>query len=89
MPFCLRCDTQNPGKASATVAWTPPSDTGGSPITAYTVTASPGGASVTVDGSSTTATVTRLTKRTSYTFTVQPTNAAGSGAPSQPSNQIR
>lgn len=73
---------------SATVAWKPPADNGGSPITAYTVTASPGGASVTVDGSATAVTVSGLINRTSYTFTVQATNDVGSGAPSQPSNQV-
>jgi len=65
-----------PGRAQAVVSWTAPDNNGGSPITKYTVTASPGGKTVAATGV-TTATVTGLKNGTSYTFTVTATNAIG------------
>ena len=65
------------GDGAATVTW-PAS--GGGPVSSYTVTAAPGGASATVTG--TTATVTGLTNGTAYTFTV---TASGPGGTSEPS----
>jgi hypothetical protein len=70
---------------SATVAFTPNSN-GGSPITSYTVTSSPGG--ITATGTSSPITVPGLTTGTSYTFTVTATNAIGTSAPSAASNAI-
>nr|BEK67269.1 hypothetical protein KPHV_44960 [Kitasatospora purpeofusca] len=67
-----------------TVSWTPPAN-GGSPITGYTVTASPGGATKTVPGSASSAVFTGLTFGSPYTFTVAAANAAGSGPVSAPS----
>ncbi|MBV8981295.1 MAG: PD40 domain-containing protein, partial [Acidimicrobiia bacterium] len=61
---------------------------GGVPITGYTVTASPGGASVTVFATQATATVPGLTNGTRYTFTVQAVNSAGPGTVSDPSNSV-
>jgi hypothetical protein len=75
------------GDASASVSWTAAGDNG-SAITEYTITASPGGAVATVDGSQTAATVTGLTNGTTYTFTVAATNAFGTGAASAPSNAV-
>src|SRR5262249_52464586 len=49
------------GSAQASVQWTAAA-ANGSPITGYTVTASPGGASVSVGGSATSATGTGVTK---------------------------
>lgn len=74
------------GDKQATVSWQPPATTGNSPVTGYTVTASPGSASCT--SASPTCTVTGLLNGTSYTFTVTATNAVGVSAPSTPSNAV-
>ncbi|MFE7329402.1 fibronectin type III domain-containing protein, partial [Streptomyces sp. NPDC057565] len=71
------------GNQRATVSWAAPSSNG-SPITSYTVTASPGGATATTTGA-TFATMTGLNNGTSYTFTVTATNAIGTGRASAPS----
>ncbi len=76
------------GNAQAGVSWTAPADNGGSPITGYTVTASPGGQTATVGGATTNAVVTGLTNGTSYTFIVRATNATGTGPASAPSNAV-
>ena len=65
-----------PGYGSVSVSFTPPSD-GGSLITQYTVTASPGGASTT--GTGTPIIVSGLTNGQAYSFTVAATNAVGTG----------
>jgi hypothetical protein len=75
------------GEASASVYWSPPFD-GGSAITGYTVTASPGSATATAGGNATSATVAGLADGTSYTFTVTATTAIGTGAASAASNQV-
>ncbi|MBU6213351.1 MAG: fibronectin type III domain-containing protein [Actinomycetales bacterium] len=64
------------GRASANVSWQAPVDDGGSPITGYTVTASPGDQSCATDGK-TTCIITGLVNGTGYTFTVKATNLAG------------
>src|SRR5207253_2624863 len=66
------------GSASASVSWTG-APTAGGPITSYQVTASPGGATVSVPGNATFATFTGLTAGTAYTFTVQGINSTGPG----------
>ncbi len=58
-------------------------NTGGSEITSYTVTASPGGATATGTGSP--ITVMGLTNGTNYTFTVKATNWGGEGPASDSS----
>ena len=71
-----------PGNTSATVNWTPPpSDGSGVPIDSYTVTASPGGITTTVEAPITSADLTGLTNNTSYTFSVSATNSIGTGPP--------
>ena len=72
------------GNGSVTLSWTAPSD-GGSPITGYMVTASPGGATATKSSSYTQAIITGLANGTSYTFTVVATNAIGSSSASSAS----
>jgi hypothetical protein len=74
------------GNAQASVAFTPPANTGGSPITSYTVVATPGGA--TNSGPSSPIVVTGLTNGTPYTFTVTATNSTGTSPASMPSNQV-
>jgi hypothetical protein len=74
---------------TATVAFTQPASDGGSVITSYTATSSPGGVTGTLSqAGSGTITVTGLTASTSYTFTVTATNAIGTGAASSASNSI-
>jgi len=74
------------GDTTATVLWSAPFD-GGSPITSYTVTSSPGGLTATTAGATST-TVTGLTDGVSYTFSVVATNAVGPSNPSSPSNSV-
>jgi hypothetical protein len=78
--------TATPGGLSAQVSWTSPVNNGGSPITNYTATAEPGGAtcssivpSCTIDG---------LEAGTPYTVTVVATNDVGSGPASAPSDEV-
>ena len=74
-PINVTCVPRN---ASVAVSWKAPAITGGSAITSYTVTSSPGGMTAqTANGTTLTATVLGLTNATSYTFTVVATNAAG------------
>jgi hypothetical protein len=68
------------GNTTADVRWTAPASAGTSPITGYTVTATPAaGAPVTVAtvASATTATLNGLTNGTAYAVTVAATNAVG------------
>ena len=83
----------SPADSQATVSWTAPSN-GGSAITSYNVTSSPGGITknVTAPAGSTnvptTTAVTGLTNGTSYTFTVIASNAIGSGPASTASAAV-
>ena len=70
------------------VTWTAPANNSGSPITGYTVTATPGGKTVSVSGSATQATIIGLAAG-KYTFTVSATNGAGTGAKSAASNAVQ
>ncbi len=80
--------TASAGDAQATVSWKAPDKQGGSAITTYTVTSSPGGLTATVDAPATTATVFNLTNGTSYTFAVVATNSVGNSLPSAPSAAV-
>ncbi|MFI5226475.1 MAG: fibronectin type III domain-containing protein, partial [Candidatus Limnocylindrales bacterium] len=68
--------TATAGNAQVALAWIAPASNGGSAITGYTVTGSPGG---TCSSSSLGCTVTGLTNGTLYSFTVTATNSVGTG----------
>jgi Fibronectin type III domain len=75
-----------PADRSLTVTWSAAANNG-SPVTGYTVTATPPtGTPTTVTAATTTATVRDLTNGVSYTVTVAATNAAGTGPASAPAS---
>ena len=77
------------GVNSASVSWTAPAGDGGSAITGYTVTSSPGGLTCLPQSLVTlSCDVTGLTNGTDYTFTVVAINAIGSSAASVASNSV-
>lgn len=86
VPGAPTIGTAAAGILSAGVAFTPPVSDGGSAITGYTATSSPGG--ITGTGASSPITVPGLTAGTPYTFTVHATNAVGNSAESAASNSV-
>gem|GEM_PF-2382474 len=67
------------GNGGVVVMWGPPASAGTSPITRYTITASPGGHTVTAAPGSSLIWVDGLTDGVAYTFTVTAWNDAGAG----------
>lgn len=78
--------TAVPLNAAANVAFTPPGSTGGSPITQYTATSTPGGFTGTDTASP--IRVPGLANGVAYTFKVKATNSFGTGAESAASNSV-
>ena len=82
----------SPGNASATVSFKPPSSSGSSAISRYTVTATDTTTSANggqrQSGTSSPITVSGLTNGDSYTFTVSATNGSGTGPASAKSNSV-
>ena len=79
--------TASPANQGATVSWSAPTFDGGSPVTGYTVTTAPGGATVNTPASARSATVPNLASGT-YTFTVAAANVNGTSLASNVSNPI-
>ena len=75
-----------PGDGQVTITFTPPTDNGGSTITDYTVTASPGG--ITASNETSPITLTGLSNGTAYRFTVVATNSLGDSLPSVESDPV-
>ncbi len=74
------------GPGEVDVSFTAPASSGGATIIGYTVTSSPGGVIATGAGSP--IRFSGLATGSSYTFTVQATNSAGTGSASAASNAI-
>ncbi|MES2313257.1 MAG: autotransporter domain-containing protein [Pseudomonadota bacterium] len=84
VPGAPTIGTATAGDTQVSVSFTPPPSTGGTSITGYTATSSPGG--ITGTCASSPCVLTGLTNGTAYTFTVTATNSAGTGAASAASN---
>ena len=78
--------TATAGNAQASVSFIAPASTGGTAVTGYSVTSSPGG--ITGTGTASPITVSGLTNGTAYVFTVTATNSAGTSAASATSNSV-
>ncbi|WP_232101797.1 X2-like carbohydrate binding domain-containing protein [Paenibacillus sp. URB8-2] len=74
------------GNGQATITFTAPADNGGSAITGYEVTSSPG--NIIATGTTSPITITGLQNGTTYTFTVKAINSAGSSVASAVSNAV-
>jgi uncharacterized protein (TIGR02145 family) len=74
------------GNTSASVAFTAPTNNGGSVITVYTVTSNPG--NIPASGTTSPINVTGLMNGTAYTFTVVATNAVGNSVASAASTAV-
>jgi hypothetical protein len=77
VPGAPTLNSATAGDRSVALAWTAPFSNGGSSITAYTATASPGGGTCSSAGLD--CTIGGLTNGTTYSFTVHATNSVGSG----------
>ncbi|MGW9530911.1 S-layer homology domain-containing protein [Paenibacillus terrae] len=78
--------TVTAGDKQAIISFNIPVENGGSPITRYEVTASPG--NITAIGTASPITVTGLSNGTTYTFTVKAENGAGSSTASSVSKEV-
>ncbi len=85
VPGAPAAPTASPGDGSVELSWSAPADDGGSPVTGYTVTASPSGATCTTTAPVTSCTIDGLTNGEAQTFAVVATNAVGDG-PASPAS---
>jgi hypothetical protein len=86
IPNAPTIGTATAGDGQASVTFTAPASNGGSAISSYTVTSSPG--SFTGTGTSSPIVVSGLTNGTAYTFTVTATNGVGTSSASSASNSV-
>lgn len=70
------------------VSWQPSPDDGGTPVTSFEVTASPGGATCIASASERSCRFSGLAQGSTFTFTVTATNAVGSSDPSTPTRSL-
>jgi len=77
-----------PGNTIATVSFSAPSFTGGSPITSYTIISNPAGGTDSTPGAGTSHIITGLTNGTPYSFTVKATNTKGDSLASAASTSV-
>ncbi|WP_347690807.1 beta strand repeat-containing protein, partial [Shewanella vesiculosa] len=78
--------TATAGNTQVSITFAAPADNGGSAITSYTVTSSPG--ALTGTGAGSPISVTGLTNGVAYTFSVTATNGVGTGSSSAASNSV-
>lgn len=76
------------GDGEITASWTPPIDEGSDPVTGYTATTQPSGASCTVAAPTLTCTIGDLVNDTAYTVTVVAESEAGTSPASAPSEPV-
>lgn len=74
---------------TATIRWKAPADTGGAPLTGYTVTTMPGWEQYPVAAAATGITISGLAPGDSYTFTVAATGPGGDSVPSAPAGPVK
>ena len=86
VPNAPNIGTVTAGNGQASVSFTAPVSNGGSVITGYTVTSTPG--NIAVSGTTSPFIVTGLTNGTSYTFKVVATNVAGNSTASSNSSSV-
>jgi hypothetical protein len=86
VPDAPTIGTATAGDTQVSVSFTAPAFNGGSTITGYTVTSSPG--NFTGSGATSPIIVTGLTNSTAYTFTITATNIVGTSTASAASNSV-